>query len=101
MKIHEVIGTQAVLEQAAEECMELGHACLKMARLKRGENPTPKTEEECYMAMKEEIADVLICIGEIMEAFGMCPEDVGPDIQYKVDRWESRVNDYFIKKKGE
>lgn len=38
----------ALLEQVAEECTELGHAALKLARKYRNENPTPVTEEEAY-----------------------------------------------------
>lgn len=42
----EVIGEAATYELLAEECIELAHAALKMARVKRGENPTPATEEK-------------------------------------------------------
>lgn len=38
----------ALLEQAAEEAAELAQACLKLARVYRGENPTPVTEEKAY-----------------------------------------------------
>ena len=36
------LGEPALLEQLAEECSELAQAALKLARLERGENPTPK-----------------------------------------------------------
>lgn len=45
------IGLPALLEQTAEECTELAHACLKEARRLRGENPTPKTTPECWLAI--------------------------------------------------
>ena len=48
------IGLPALLEQLAEECGELTQAALKLARLRRGENPTPKTEQECIAG---ELAD--------------------------------------------
>ena len=57
-----------LLEQAAEECNELSHACLKMARKMRGENPTPKTMEEIRADITEEIADVLLCIEYLDDA---------------------------------
>ena len=41
--LHEIIGTPAMLEQTAEECVEMAHACLKMARYMRGENKVYKT----------------------------------------------------------
>lgn len=62
------IGKPALLEQTAEECAELAHACLKEARRLRGENPTPKTEIECWMAIIEEMADVEICLKMLREA---------------------------------
>ena len=39
--IAEKIGQAALLEQTAEEAAELSHAALKLARILRGENPTP------------------------------------------------------------
>ena len=38
--ILECIGPAAMLEQMAEEAAELSKACLKLARVIRGENPT-------------------------------------------------------------
>lgn len=52
--IVERIGEPAFLEQLAEECSELAQAALKTARKYRGENPTPKTIDECYDALQEE-----------------------------------------------
>ena len=46
--LHEIIGTPAMLEQTAEECIEMAHACLKLARYMRGENKVYKTIEEMY-----------------------------------------------------
>ena len=87
------IGKPALLEQTAEECVELSealsdeiirllvcmdankacarlaHACLKEARRLRGENPTPKTTPECWLAISEELTDLQICI-EMLNAAG-------------------------------
>lgn len=68
MRLREAIGEPATLEMLAEECVELAHAALKLARVERGENPTPKPKEQCIDAMHEELVDVLICIGEVMGA---------------------------------
>ena len=46
------IGLPATLEQTAEECAELAHACLKEARRMQGENPTPKTTHECWLSAR-------------------------------------------------
>lgn len=63
----EKIGAPAMCEQAAEECTELAHAALKLARAERGENPTPMKLEDCYAAVIEEWADVIICMGELAD----------------------------------
>lgn len=57
----EAIGEPAMLEQLAEECAELGKAALKLARVQRGENPTPVTSEEAWASLKEEYTDVIQC----------------------------------------
>lgn len=49
----------------AEECVELAHAALKMARIIRKENPTPKTEEEVMEELIEEVTDVDLCMKEL------------------------------------
>ena len=63
------IGLPATVEQTAEECAELAHACLKEARRLRGENPTPKTTPECWMAISQEMTDEQICL-EMLESAG-------------------------------
>lgn len=91
-KIVEKIGMPALLEQCAEECSELTHACLKLARKMREENPTPKTDEECVAAFIEEVADVQLCIKTIVESELVCSED---DILFikvnKLKRWKERL----------
>lgn len=61
----EKIGVPAMLEQTAEECIELAHACLKLARDVRGDNPTFKDKEQLINNISEEVADVMICILEL------------------------------------
>ena len=99
MDITSEIGTPAVLEQTAEECVEmaeaitsllrLAHACQKEARRLRGENPTPATEAECRAAIREEMADVSVCLGRLNEAG--YPIDMRA-VRAKIERWESRIN---------
>ena len=50
----EKIGTPAMLEQLAEEAAELSQAALKLARVLRGENPTPVTWREVRKHLIEE-----------------------------------------------
>ena len=61
MKTLDIIGESAALELLAEECTELAHACLKLSRIKRGENPTDKSELMALADVIEEMADVMIC----------------------------------------
>lgn len=58
-EIIRMLGEPALLEQLAEECSELAQAALKLARLERGENPIPKTEEEWNDGKKDHI----YCLG--------------------------------------
>ena len=43
-QILERVSTPVLLEQTAEECVELAHVLLKYARYLRGENPTDDNE---------------------------------------------------------
>lgn len=87
------IGLPAMLEQLAEECGELTQAALKLARLRRGENPTPKTEMQCIAGLTEEIADVELCIN-ILILGGIVDEDrVSSIMQNKEVRWKERLKE--------
>lgn len=84
------IGLPALLEQTAEECAELSHACLKEARRLRGENPTPCTAEECYSKIVAEEADVQNCMRRLVEAGYMWARG---DVEGNLDRWHQRLDD--------
>ena len=87
------IGLPALLEQLAEECGELTQAALKLARLRRGENPTPKTEQECLESLTEEIADVELCISILMTADHVDFDAVMDVIEAKDKRWHERLRE--------
>lgn len=78
-----------MLEMLAEECTELAQASLKLARKYRGENPTPRTEEECMRSLEEELADVLTCVDQLGGVVDM--NTVVRIKKEKLDRWESRM----------
>ena len=61
----EKIGEAAMLEQLAEEATELAHAALKLARIERGENPTPVLKEDAMDHLIEEYTDVVQCAEEL------------------------------------
>lgn len=88
------IGEEALLEQIAEESAELAQASLKLARKMRGENPTPKTQDECVARVLEEIADVYLTIDEWLK--GKPPgfiQQINSTMEYKLERWEGRIRD--------
>lgn len=59
------IGEPAMLEMLAEELVECAHEAMKLARVKRGENPTPRTEKEVRASLREEWSDVIQCSKEL------------------------------------
>ena len=63
--MRELIGEPAMLEMLAEECVELSHAALKMARILRNENPTPRTKDEVWEKLVEEASDVGLCMDQL------------------------------------
>ena len=87
------IGLPAVLEQLAEECAELAQASLKYARLLRGDNPTPKTEQECLEAVTEEMADVELCNSLLMGGDYVDFDAVMELIEVKDKRWHGRIRE--------
>lgn len=89
--VHEVLSTEALLEQLAEECAELGKAALKVARINRGENPTPLLIEDAISNLVEEVGDVRVCL-EVLQKKGF---DFNTDSRerYKMRRWEKRLHE--------
>jgi len=86
-KIRERVPAAALYEQLAEECVELAHAALKMARHMRNENPTPMTEEQIKHNLIEEASDIHL-VSRIL--------DIKPDVQVvdtKLVRWYDRLMD--------
>ena len=93
-KIIEEIGQAAVLEQCAEECAELAHACLKMARKLRGENPTPKQYNELKYAIREEICDVELLLSMLIDSLKISVHDMIDIMNAKESRWLDRIEEH-------
>lgn len=89
--IVDYIGKAALLEQTAEEASELSQACLKMARKIRGENPTPKDTNDILENLNEEIADVILCCSELVDARIVSYDDIDGIAMIKYKRWCERV----------
>ena len=93
MIVADYVGVPAVLEQTAEECVELAQACLKMARKLRNENPTPANMDDILKALNTEMADVMVCMNAIVEAGVTSYEAIDSEYMIKENRWERRIND--------
>lgn len=77
----------AQYEGLAEECMELRHACLELARIFRGENHTPVDGVEVVERIYEEVADVTL----YMNVLGFEKENVDARQWRKLERWYQRL----------
>lgn len=84
------IGIPATLEQLAEECAELGQASLKLARVLRGENPTPISVVQATERLGEEAADVRVCLEVLRLKFPVSLNTEGVE-QAKLNRWLERL----------
>ena len=86
-EIKQKVSEAALYEQLAEECVELAHAALKLARIKRGENPTPVSAEEAMDAVMEEYTDLRL-VAYVLE--------MGWDVEVfeqKLLRWHKRFGE--------
>lgn len=77
-----------LLEQLSEECVELAHAALKLARVLRAQNPTPISREKAEQMLLEETADVELCLMVWRSAHDM---DTSLNIGQKLERWKTRL----------
>lgn len=91
-KLVNYIGEAALLEQTAEECAEFAFACLKLARMLRGENKVHgRTREELDSSVMEEMADLQVCFDELFKAGMVNHEDVSYWITKKKRRMKERL----------
>lgn len=80
-----------MLEQTAEECSELAQACLKLARILRNENPAYITKSQAMGNLTEEMADVMVCCGELLASL-VDPANVSHAIDIKEKRMADRLS---------
>lgn len=77
----------SLYEQMAEEAAELSQACLKKARILRGENPTPILSNTANMDVLEEFTDVHV----VSRILGLTVNS--GVFLYKMNRWAARIQD--------
>lgn len=81
------IGDNCLLEQLAEEATELAQAALKLARIRRGENPTPVKEADAAAHLVEEFTDLTLAA----DILGLKSND--RLYNSKLNRWSDRIID--------
>ena len=86
-EIKQKVSEAALYEQLAEECVELAHAALKLARIKRGENPTPVSVKDALGAVMEEYTDLRL-VAYVLEM--LWDVDV---FEQKLLRWYKRLGE--------
>ena len=89
--IQKQLPVEELLCQLAEECNELSKSALKLRRVIDGKNPTPVTIEQALDNVREEIADVMLCLQML---------DVDPNhwtykfiMDSKTARWAGRLKE--------
>lgn len=85
-----------ILAQLAEECAELGQAALKLRRtLNPDASPTTVSEDDAEQSFREEIADVLLCIGIATDDDVQVKTtlDIANTMRYKQERWAKRIRE--------
>lgn len=85
--------SDVLLDQLAEECSELIHAVIKLRRAREGR--TPVSEEGAEAMVKEELADVQLCLTTFLmkQSVGYV-SDVQTVMEEKEKRWIERLNRY-------
>lgn len=82
--------TQAeLLCQLAEESAELAQAALKERRTLTNDNPTPISYADARNNLIEEVADVFVCLSELLEIRDW--EEVANIREEKENRWMQRL----------
>ena len=87
------------LDCLAEEAAELTHAALKLSRLMHKALPSPVTMSAAQAALREEIADVLVCAAACglveIDASGALTLEVPvrDKVVYKTRRWYERAKE--------
>lgn len=84
--IREHVDRCTVIQQLAEESIELGNAALKLVRVIDGSNPTPITLNDAEKHLVEEYTDLML----VAEVLGL---KVDLDIyETKLERWKKRIS---------
>lgn len=85
------LSTGDLLAQLAEEAAELAQAALKLRRAYEGTNPTPISIKEATEALREEYADIRLCL-KVADVLGS-PVETYDIMDRKLARWCGRLRE--------
>lgn len=85
--IEEHMTRASLYEMLAEEATELAQASLKMARILRGENPTPVGAQDAYKSVEEEWNDLFL----VNRVLSLTTDYVS--MKHKAKRWIERLKE--------
>lgn len=88
--IHDHVDQEELLTQVAEEAAELAQAALKLRRALTGKNPTPKSVDDCFDDLNEEIGDTYTAVAALFCAEGV---EYTEEQITKIDRWYNRLKE--------
>lgn len=89
--IRELLSQEELLCQLAEEAAELSKAALKLRRVYDGSNPTPVKRSEAFNNLKEEVADVTLCI--MVADLDKYDTEYAEICGAKLKRWATRLRE--------
>ena len=79
------------LGQLCEECGELVQSAEKLQRIIRGTNPSPVSAADCWENIREELADVLLCMILVIHQQKIPLGDIAERMDRKYYRWRARA----------
>ena len=85
------LSEEALLEQLLEECGELTQAAAKRLRILRGENWTPCSADANFDNVREELADVGLCMDVYRAKAGIEATEFFGMKESKCARWMHRL----------
>lgn len=90
-RVKDYLTQTELLCQLAEESAELAQAALKERRTLTNDNPTPVSYADARNNLIEEVADVFVCLSELLEIRDW--EEVANIREEKENRWMQRLEE--------
>lgn len=90
-RVKDYLTQTELLCQLAEESAELAQAALKERRTLTNDNPTPISYADARNNLIEEVADVFVCLSELLEIRDW--EEVANIREQKENRWLRRLSE--------